>query len=146
MAEQVVYTKEQIEKASYPDIQGENLAVSKIPIKRLDFKGNRVYYQLEVKPEDREYIYSSTTIIGKVLAKGLPFDRWLGNSISYDHAMRYANERATLGSMCHALIMWLVWGKNIDCSHGFISEDSVSIVPIPDEIKLRLQGFIDFYH
>ena len=117
------YTKEQIEKASYPDITDKNLAVSKIPIKRLDTPKGRTYYQADLDPKDREYIYSSTTIIGNVLSKGIGFDMWLGNATSYKDAMDYAKERADLGSMTHALCMYLVWGETIDTRDGFLSED-----------------------
>ena len=124
MAEPVkVYTEEQIQKASYPDITDKNLAVSKIPLKRLDTPKGRAYYQGNVDPEERVYIYSSTTIIGNVLSKGIGFDMWLGNASSYKDAMDYAKERADIGSCVHALCMYLVWGETIDTRDGFLTED-----------------------
>ena len=123
MAEPVKYTEEQIEKASYPDITDKNLAVSKIPLKRLDTPKGRTYYQGNVDPEERVYIYSSTTIIGNVLAKGIGFDMWLGNASSYKDAMEYGKERADIGSCVHALCMYLVWGETIDTRDGFLIED-----------------------
>ena len=123
MAKPVVYTEEQIEKASYPDITDKNLAVSKIPLKRLDTPKGRTYYQGNVDPEERVYIYSSTTIIGNVLSKGIGFDMWLGNASSYKDAMDYAKERADIGSCVHALCMYLVWGETIDTRDGFLTED-----------------------
>ena len=118
-----VYTEEQIEKASYPDITDKNLAVSKIPLKRLDTPKGRTYYQGNVDPEERVYIYSSTTIIGNVLSKGIGFDMWLGNASSYKDAMEYGKERADIGSCVHALCMYLVWGETIDTRDGFLIED-----------------------
>ena len=117
------YTEEQIQKASYPDITDRNLAVSKIPLKRLNATKGRVYYQGNVDPKDRVYIYSSTTIIDNVLAKGIGFDMWLGNASSYKDAMDYGRERANIGSCVHALCMYLVWGETVDTRDGFLLED-----------------------
>jgi hypothetical protein len=151
MAQSVVYTKEQLEKASYPDLLENNLVTSPIPLKRLDTKHGRTYYQRNVAVEDRTYIYSSTTIIDNVLDKGIGFKMWLGNAKSYEDAMEYANKRAEVGNITHALCMYLIWGEMVDCRDGFLNEDSLNttlgkrtIVPIPDEVKLRLQAFIDF--
>jgi hypothetical protein len=145
MAKPVVYTEEQIEKASYPDIEN-TLITSKIPLSRLDTPHGRTYYQRGLEAENRRYLYSSTTILDNVLAKGIGFSKWLGNSLSYDAAMIYARERANVGTCVHALCMHLIWGETIDCTHGYFNEDSMSIESIPDEVKLRLQAFIDFCH
>ena len=145
MAKSVVYTEEQIEKASYPDIEN-TLITSKTPLSRLDTPHGRTYYQREVETENRTYLYSSTTILDNVLAKGIGFSMWLGNSLSYEAAMEYANKRASIGTCCHALCMYLIWNKTVDCTHGYFNEDSMSIENIPDEVKLRLQAFIDFCH
>ena len=123
MAEFIEYTKDQIKKASYPDITDKNLATSKIPLKRLDTPKGRTYYQADLKVEERTYIYSSTTIISNVLSKGIGFDMWLGNATSYKDAMDYAQERASVGNMTHALCMYLIWGETIDCRDGFLHED-----------------------
>ena len=153
MAKPVVYTEEQIKKASYPDLVDNNLVTSNIPISRLDTAHGRTYYQRDVKEDERTYIYSSTTILDNVLDKGIGFKMWLGNAKSYADAMQYANERADIGTMVHALCMYLIWGETVDCSYGFLSEDSLNttlekttINHIPDEVKLRLGAFIDFCH
>ena len=145
MAEPVVFTKEQIERASYPDIEN-TLITSITPLSRLDTPHGRTYYQRMVETEDRTYLYSSTTILDNVLAKGIGFSMWLGNSVSYDAAMEYANKRARIGTIAHQLCMYLIWGRTVDCTHGVFNEDSMSIENIPDEVKLRLQAFIDFCH
>ena len=145
MAKPVVYTDEQIEKASYPDIEN-TLITSKIPLSRLDTAHGRTYYQRELEVEDRTYLYSSTTILDNVLAKGIGFNMWLGNSLSHESAMEYANKRARIGTIAHQLCMYLIWGRTVDCTHGVFNEDSMSIESIPDEVKLRLQAFIDFCH
>ena len=104
MAESVVYTDEQIEKASYPDIEN-TLITSKIPLSRLDTPHGRTYYQREVEMGERVYLYSSTTILDNVLAKGFGFNKWLGDSLSYDAAMEYAGNRARVGTTSHQLCM-----------------------------------------
>ena len=136
-------TEEKILQASYPD--PPQLITSKIPISRLDTPKGRTYYQRDVKEEDRTYIYSSTTILSNTLTKGIGFDMWLGNSLSHQHAMDYANRRAFLGTMTHAMIMYLLWGETVDTDTGFYNEDTGEIENVPSEVKLRLQGFIDFY-
>jgi len=123
LAEQIVYTEEQIQKASYPDLEENNLTTSKIPIKRINVNHGRVYYQRNVDEENRIYIYSSTTIIDNVMDKGYGFRKWLGDSLSMDHAEEYANKRAAIGTMTHAICMHLIWGETIDCRDGFLSED-----------------------
>ena len=136
-------TEEKILQASYPD--PPQLITSKIPIARLDTPKGRTYYQRDVKEEDRTYIYSSTTILSNTLTKGIGFDMWLGNSLSHQHALDYANRRAFLGTMTHAMIMYLLWGETVDTDTGFYNEDTGEIENVPSEVKLRLQGFIDFY-
>ena len=136
-------TEEKILQASYPD--PPQLITSKIPISRLDTPKGRTYYQRDVKEEDRTYIYSSTTILSNTLTKGIGFDMWLGNSLSHQHALDYANRRAFLGTMTHAMIMYLLWGETVDTDTGFYNEDTGEIENVPSEVKLRLQGFIDFY-
>ena len=141
MAQQI--TEEQILQASYVD--PPQLITSKTPIKRLDTSKGSVYYQRKAKEEDSVYIYSSTTVLSNTLTKGIGFDMWLGNALSYKDAMSYASERAFLGTMTHAMIMYLLWGETVDTDTGFYNEKTGEIEDIPDEVKLRLQGFIDFY-
>ena len=146
MAESVKYTEKQIKAASYPDLVENNLTTSKIPLKRLDTTHGRAYYQSNVDEADRAYLYSSTTIINNVLTKGIGFDMWLGNANSYKDAMDYGKERAAIGTCCHALCMYLIWGETVHTAHGYFNEDSMRIEPIVDEVKMRLQAFIDFCH
>ncbi len=123
MAESVEYTEEQIEAASYPDLLEHNLTTSKIPLGRMDSQHGRVYFQKEVKESDRTYIYSSTTILDNVLDKGYGFRKWLGDSLSMEHAERYAQKRADVGSAVHALCMYLIWGYEIDCRNGYYLDE-----------------------
>ena len=137
-------TKKKIERASY--LEPENkLVKAKIPICRLDTPKGRAYYAKEVNEDQRVYIYSSTTILSNTLTKGIGFEMWLGNANSYKDAMQYAGERAFLGTMAHAMITHLIWGLKVNTATGFYNEDTGVIETVPDEVKLRLQGFIEFY-
>ena len=136
-------TEESILQASYPD--PPQLITSKIPLARIDSAKGRAYYAREAKEDERTYIYSSTTILSNTLSKGLGFDMWLGNSLSYEHAKKYAHKRAFVGTMTHAFIQYMIWGETIDTTTGFYDEDTGLIENVPNEVKLRLQGYIDFH-
>lgn len=138
------YTDSQIKKAVWPLPQNDKIK-SKIPTKSIDFKGNRYYYQTKEKDaKKRDYLMSVTTWLN-CLSKGIGFNMWLGNAPSYESAMSYANDRALIGNMVHAMCMYLIWGKPVDTSIGWYDADDNKIKPIPDEAKLRLSAFIDFY-
>ena len=110
----------------------------------MDFKGNRYYYNKSEKvAKNRDYLMSVTTWIG-ALSKGVGFDMWLGNASSYKDAMQYANERAMVGNMVHAMCMWLIWGKEVDTSYGFYDDNTMRIKVVPEEAKRRLIAFIEF--
>ena len=141
--ERLDYSDNEIKRASWPLPQNDKIE-SKIPTKSMDFKGNRYYYNRKEKmPDKRDYIMSVTTWLG-ALSKGIGYDMWLGNSKSYKDAMIYANERAMIGTMVHAMCMYLVWGKQVDTKYGFYDTDDNRIKSVPDEAKLRLMAFIDF--
>ena len=129
MAE-IVYTQAQIKRASWPLPQNDQIE-SKIPTKSMDFKGNRYYYNKKEKdPNKRDYLMSVTTWLN-CLSKGIGFNMWLGNANSYKDAMQYANERAMVGNMVHAMCMWLIWSVEVDTSNGFYDADDNKIKPSP---------------
>ena len=80
----------------------------------------------------------------KVIYKGEGYDRWLGNSLSYKHAMEYANEAATIGSIVHALCMRLLWGEKIDTEEGFYDDYTDTEYKLDDRVNKRLVGFCSF--
>ena len=142
--DKIVYTDSQVKKASWPLPDNEQIT-SKMPTKTLDFKGNRYYTQRKLKKgETADFIMSVTTWLN-CASKGIGFDKWLGNSSNYAAAMKYANDRALIGTMTHALVMYMTWGKKVDTSIGFYDNDSGKIVPVPNEVKRRLGGYIDFF-
>ena len=132
------------ENSYYPEAINDELINSKIPVDKMDSNLGRVYYERSALEENRNYFYSVTTIID-VLDKGIGFARWLGNSLSYDHAQEYAEKAATVGNIVHALLMYLTWGRDIDTDNGFYDTKSGQILPIQNNVKKRLLGVLKFY-
>ena len=85
----------------------ENNLETKYKVDKVDING-RWYFPKDKKDHLTFYFPSVTTILG-VVDKGEGFHRWLGNSLSYDHAMDYGNAAAQVGSITHAYIMELLW-------------------------------------
>ena len=137
----------EIEEKAFYDESGFNdgLIKPKILTDRDECQLGRVYYGRDQEEQDRINFLSVTTY-EQVLNKGYGWDRWLGNSPSYQHAMDYANEKALDGNIVHALTMYMQWGQEIDCNNGFYNMDTGKIVPITDTIKKRLLGFIQYYN
>ena len=118
--------------------------VSKIPTETLDLSNGRWYTQRNYKREaDRAYFPSVTTILN-VISKGDGFDRWLGNSLSYQHAMDYANEAAMVGTIVHGYCMRLLWGDSINTKDGFYDNHTDKTYDVDNRVNKRLMGFIKF--
>ena len=133
-----------VKRATWPLPPNEKIS-SKVPTKTIEYRGNRYYTQRKLrKGEKADYLMSVTTW-ENAIDKGVGFNRWLGNSPSYDAAMDYANKRAWVGTATHALCMYLCWEKEVDTSIGFYDDRERKLREIPDEIKMRLSGFIDFF-
>jgi len=115
---------------------------SPIPTITNDLSNGRWYCDIQEKEENRTFLPSVTTILGSI-NKGIGFDMWLGNSLSYKHAMEYANELADIGSAVHALCMRMVWGEEVDTRIDFINHDG-SIMKLDNRVNKRLVGFLDF--
>lgn len=69
-------------------------------IKRLDAVNGRHYYNMNDEIPDPKP--SVTTVIDSI-SKGYAFAKWLGDSLSYKHAMQYANLKAAIGTVVHAM-------------------------------------------
>lgn len=96
---------------------------------RIDCKNGR-YYEL-----DGKYKPSVTSFLN-VLGKGIGFAKWLGDSVSFDAAMEYANERADVGTFIHFTVLKWMQGENPD----FTREE------FTDEIIKKLLGFKQFWN
>ena len=118
----------------------------KYKLGRLEDSLHRRWYYKETKKDDLSFYFPSVTTILSAVDKGEGFHRWLGNSLSYDHAMEYGGKAAQTGSIVHAYIMQLLWGNKIDTKIDFVDEygESSKPVPVGNAVNKRLMGFIEF--
>ena len=110
----------------------------------IDCNRGRVYYDLTLDDDQRFYFDSVTTIINGTLHKGHGFDKWLGDSLSYDHAMKYAEKKALEGTITHDYIDLLIQGHEVDCTVGYYDQRSDKTHKVGDPVKKRLLGFMRF--
>ena len=78
---------------------------NKIPLERHDCINGRYYSNNDGNPK---IYHPSVTTILNIVAKGENFDRWLGNSNSYDDAMNYANKKASIGTVVHMILEYML--------------------------------------
>ncbi len=97
--------------------------------RRVDCKNGR-YYEL-----DGKYKPSVTSFLN-VLGKGIGFSKWLGNAVSFDAAMDYANERADVGTFIHFTILKWMQGENPDFTR----------TEFTDEVIKKLLTFKQFWN
>ncbi len=83
--------------------------------------------------ESEKIFKPSVTSFLNVMDKGIGFMKWLGNSTSFDAAMKYSGERADLGSHFHTMVANMIFGT-------IIETDDLEV----EEIK-RLQEFVQFW-
>tara|TARA_Y100000593_G_C4316536_1_gene341202 strand:- start:77 stop:988 length:912 start_codon:yes stop_codon:yes gene_type:complete len=134
-----------IENATYPELDNNKLE-AKYKIKRIDTPHGRAYYDKDAANEtERAYFYGVTSIL-QTLAKGIGYDMWLGNSLSHEHAMEYALNKADIGTAVHVLTEYLQWGQVVDCDTGFYNSRTNKIDEITPGMKKMLQAYIDFYN
>lgn len=108
-----------------------------------DLINGRWYSNTPNNEKDKVYFPSVTTVLN-VVGKGDGFSRWLGNSLSYDHAMDYANKAATVGSIVHNYAMDLLNGIAVDTKDGTTDPDTGEMVNVGFKVNHRLEGFIAF--
>ena len=104
--------------------------VEKIIAHRYDYKGIRFYADGEVEHDKRVYRPSVTSITAS-LPRGIGWDKWLGNSPSFELAMKYADERAFIGTMTHILIEKLLKDGYVAWKDNYVDEDSLEVFTIP---------------
>ena len=115
-------------------------------IARLDTGNGRVYYDIAAANESlRHYFYGVTSILDGALAKGYGYNKWLGDSLSYSHALDYAMEKADAGTLVHAIIDDLNAGITVDTDAGWYNERKDKTVPITDLNKTMVEAYIKFY-
>jgi len=94
--------------------------------------------------QERVY-YPSVTTITQRIDKGIGWNKWLGNSPSYDSAMEYADRAAQDGDCVHALINWLIQGYTIKTAQDWYDSNREEFVKLESKHLNRLQGFIKWW-
>ena len=81
-----------------------------IPLERHDFVNGRFYSNND---GNHKIYHPSVTTILNIVAKGEQFDRWLGDSKSYQDAMDYANNKASIGTVVHIALEYMLQEPNL---------------------------------
>ena len=110
------------------------------PVKRVDVSGTRFYYKQEQEDlpwEEKIKAPSVTSIIDDVLAKGYGFNKWLGDSASFESAMAYGKETALVGTIVHSFADRMVQGEtiNLPAFKGDTTPDSAFYDSHSEEIE-----------
>lgn len=121
-----------------------DLKSSPIDTKTNDLSNGRWYCNNAKEEKEKVYIPSVTTILNAI-SKGKGFDMWLGNALSYKHAMDYANEAADIGSIVHAYCYRLIMGEKVNTKEDYLDADNNRIIKVDNRVTKRLQGFMDFF-
>jgi len=85
-------------------------------VERFDISGIRWYSPIveDGTPwEDRVFVPSVTTVLN-VVDKGIGWNKWLGDSASYEAAMAYGKEAGLVGSIAHDFIEQMNHGTTIE--------------------------------
>ena len=133
-----------VEDAYHDAVINDQLIQSKIYADKGNFQLGRAYYRRTKEIVKKGVFWSVTTIIENTIDKGYGFAKWLGDSPSHQHAMDYADKAATVGNIVHALVMFLIWGEEVDTSKGFYDLRKQVKFPIGNKVKKRLMGFMQF--
>jgi len=125
-----------------------------IPIERFDLN-YRWYVPLlswykenidkEAEKVPLDWYKPSTTTICDIVSKGVGFNMWLGNAVSYAAAMEYANERADIGTMVHDACERLILGDEVDTEVGWIDRKTSEIREWTDEHRKYIMSFLAFH-
>jgi len=131
-----------------------DLVDTPIPIERFDLNYRWYcpilsWYKENVDAKAKEvpldWYKPSTTTICDIVSKGVGFNMWLGNAVSYDAAMAYANERATIGTMVHDACERLISGDEVNTDIGWIDRKTSEIHEWHDEHRKYIMSFLAFY-
>lgn len=119
-----------------------------IPVERHDLNG-RWYaptdeWWKENGEGDKPFRRSSTTILN-VLANGIGYDSWLGNSHGYSAAMDYANERARIGTVVHEIIRELYSGLDLNYENQWYDPVEEQTIALSREIQEYIESYRVFH-
>tara|TARA_R100000458_G_scaffold14416_1_gene12220 strand:- start:235 stop:1068 length:834 start_codon:yes stop_codon:yes gene_type:complete len=119
-----------------------------IPLERHDCINGRYYSNNDGNPK---IYHPSVTTILKIVARGEQFNKWLGNSNSYEDAMDYANHKASIGTVTHIALEYMLQDPNsvIDLEPIIESynEDNYHKIPKNDIKKVAkcVMGALQFF-
>lgn len=130
----------------------QELIQTPIPVERKDLSNGRWYtptdsYWNEHFGEDTPKIYKrSSTTFEDCLDKGVGFHKWLGDAPTYKDAMKYANERATIGTMVHDYCERLLHGitLNFEDQPKWLNQETQELIPVTDEVIKYIMSFEQF--
>lgn len=130
----------------------KSLLESPIPVRRVTLSNGRYYFPTDEywskEGEGEVPFVRSVTTINDVFDKGPGFYKWLGNALTYDEAMRYARERAEIGTLVHEVANQMSKDVEIDTSQpwGITDDnDNLKLIEFNDEIIMYLLSFKAFW-
>lgn len=119
-----------------------------IPLERHDCINGRYYSNNDGNPK---IYHPSVTTILNIVAKGEQFDRWLGNSNSYEDAMDYASHKASIGTVAHIVLEYMLQDPNsvveLEPIIESYNEDNYHKIPKNDIKKIAkcVMGALQFF-
>jgi hypothetical protein len=94
--------------------------------------GDERWYRIK---DETKWLPSVTTMIGSVLNKGVGFEKWLGDSPSYDIACQKRDEAAQTGTIIHKMCEQLLKGDTVNFDEEFSDKSYLK----------RLFSFVKWY-
>ena len=120
------------------------------PVQRHDLANGRFYTPVKEWWEDNykdrpiPFFPSSTTTLHHI-GKGIGWDMWLGDSLSYKHAMEYSKEASEKGTVLHEMYRELILGNVIERENNWFDVVNMCPVDITDSMIKHLMGFKAFW-
>lgn len=124
------------------------LRESPVPYRREDFTNGRFYTEVtkkDIPDKKRVWRPSVTTIVQQAVPKGVGWNKWLGNSPSYDSAMAFGDEAAQVGDCVHSFLDCLVRGQTIPTNAEWYDDRREQNVQLDYRHIKRLIGFELFW-
>lgn len=122
-----------------------------IPVERHDLSGVRWYgatdsYWDKHFPDTPKIYKRSSTTVENAIDKGIGFNKWLGNSPTYDAAMEYANYRATIGTMVHDYCERVLRGIEVDFlkEPKWLNQETGELITVTREVQKYMMSFTQF--
>ena len=123
--------------------KGDSLKIqNQLFIARKDTSVGRAYYNMGAEDNERDYIYSATTILN-VLDKGYGFKSWLKlNGHKCDDIMNEAADKGTFIHVCNSI---LAAGEDLPSNIKIKNTRTGEDEEITPKIAKNIEAFIKFY-